>query len=54
MSFMKKDILSTVRIDDTMYELICDEAKRDERTVSWMARKLLAEALLARGLLLDK
>lgn len=51
MPFMKKVILLTVRIDEVMHELICREAEKDERAISWMARKLLDEALRARELL---
>ncbi len=51
MLFMKKDVLLTVRIDEIMHELIRREAVKDERAVSWIARKLLEEALRSRGLL---
>jgi len=45
---MKKTILLTVRIDEKMHELISTEANSDERTIAWMARRLIKEALRAR------
>jgi predicted transcriptional regulator len=51
---MKKDIILTVRVDEKMYSLIHSLAKKDDRTHAWMIRRLLEEALQARGLIKDK
>ena len=48
---MKKDIVLTVRVDEEMYTLIHAEANKDERTIAWMVRKLISEALQAKGLI---
>jgi len=47
----KKDVILTLRIEDRMDEAITKLAESDERTIAWMARKLLEEALVARGAL---
>ena len=51
---MKKDIILTVRVDEKMYSLIQTLAKEDDRTQAWMTRRLLEEALQARGLIKAK
>ena len=51
---MKKDIILTVRVDEKMYSLIQSLAKKDDRTQAWMTRRLLEEALQARGLIKAK
>lgn len=51
---MKKEIIITARITSEMKEIIQSLADNDERTVAWMVRKLLIEALTARGLLETK
>jgi len=48
---MKKDVVLTVRIDSKMHSLIHSLARSDERTIAWMARKLIEEALRARNLI---
>jgi hypothetical protein len=51
---MKKDIILTVRVDEKMYSQIHFLAKKDDRTQAWMVRRLLEEALQARGLIKAK
>jgi predicted transcriptional regulator len=51
---MKKDIILTVRVDEKMYSHIHTLAKKDDRTHAWMIRRLLEEALQARGLIKAK
>jgi hypothetical protein len=50
-AFMKKEVIITARITPETKELIQSLADKDERTLAWMARKLILEALEARGLL---
>lgn len=49
--FMKKEVVITARITPETKEIIQSLADDDERTLAWMVRKLLIEALEARGLL---
>lgn len=49
--FMKKEVVITARITPETKEIIQSLADKDERTLAWMVRKLLLEALEARGLL---
>lgn len=51
---MKKEVIITARITSEMKEVIQSLADKDERTVAWTVRKLLIEALAARGLLKTK
>ncbi len=51
---MKKDFVLTARVDEKTYSLIKSLAEEDERTNGWMVRRLLEEALRARGLLKAK
>jgi predicted transcriptional regulator len=48
---MKKEVVVTVRVDAEINEIIRTLAKADDRTVAWVARKLITEALEARNLL---
>ena len=48
---MKKEVILTVRVDEEMNQIIQELADQDERTVAWILRKLLEEALQTRGLI---
>lgn len=48
---MKKDVIITARVAHDIKETIQSLADRDERTLAWMIRKLILEALEARNLL---
>lgn len=48
---MKKDDLIATRITEEMKTIIQKLADEDDRPLAWMVRKLLTEALEARGLL---
>lgn len=48
---MKKEVVITARITPETKDIIQSLADKDERTLAWMIRKLLMEALDARGLL---
>jgi hypothetical protein len=54
MCTMKHDIMISARVTPWMKELIEELAGHDERTLSWTVRKLLIEALDARGLVGDQ
>ncbi len=45
----KKDVVLTIRVDEEMSRAIQSLAEEDERTTAWMVRKLIGEALTARG-----
>ena len=47
----KKDVILTIRVDEEMDSAIQTLAEADERTTAWMVRKLIEEALVARGVL---
>ena len=49
--FMKKEVVITARITPRDKGYHPGSADKDERTLAWMVRKLLLEALEARGLL---
>lgn len=49
--FMKKEVVITARITPETKDIIQALADKDERTLAWMVRKLLLEALETRGLL---
>ncbi len=49
--FMKQEVVITARISPEVKEIILSLAEDDERTLAWTVRKLLTEALDARGLL---
>lgn len=46
----KKEIILTVRVDEKMDRAIENLATKDDRTTAWMVRKLIEEALIARGI----
>ena len=48
---MKKEVVITARVTVEMKEIIQSLADKDERTPAWIVRKLLTEALEAKGLL---
>jgi hypothetical protein len=48
---MRKEIVITARVTPRTKETIQSLADKDERTLAWMVRKLIVEALQARGLL---
>ncbi|MBI5345488.1 MAG: hypothetical protein HZB83_09185 [Deltaproteobacteria bacterium] len=48
---MKKEIIITTRVIAEIKEIIQSLADKDDRTLAWMVRKLIVEALDARGLL---
>jgi predicted transcriptional regulator len=48
---MKKQSIITARVTHEIKETIQSLADRDERTLAWMIRKLILEALEARSLL---
>ena len=47
---MKKDTIITVRVTAEIKSIVQSLAEEDDRTLAWMTRKLLMEALEARGL----
>ena len=53
-TLMKKETIITVRLPSEIKDVIQSLADSDERTVGWMVRKLLTEALEARDLLKAK
>ncbi len=50
-AFMKKEVIITARVTPETKDIIQSLADKDERTLAWMVRKLLLEALDTRGLL---
>ncbi|MDO9288869.1 MAG: ribbon-helix-helix protein, CopG family [Thermodesulfovibrionales bacterium] len=48
---MKKETIITIRVSSEIKAIIQQLAEKDERTVGWMARKLITEALESRDLL---
>ena len=48
---LKKDMILTIRVDEEMDRAIQTLAEEDERTTAWMVRKLIEEALIARGVI---
>ena len=52
--YMKKEVVITVRVEPETDEIIRSLAKKDDRTVAWVTRKLITEALEARKLLKPK
>lgn len=51
---MKKETVVTARITEEMKKAIRSLADKDERTVGWVVRRLLTEALESRGLVNGK
>ena len=47
---MKKEVIITARVTPETKDIIQFLAVKDERTLAWMVRKLLLEALETRGL----
>ena len=48
---MKKEVVLTLRVDTEINNAVRLLAKRQDRTVAWMARKLIIEALEQRKLI---
>ncbi|HTF86099.1 MAG TPA: hypothetical protein VL987_16065 [Cellvibrio sp.] len=48
---MKKEVVLTLRVDTEINNAVRMLAKRQDRTVAWMARKLIIEALEQRKLI---
>ena len=46
---MKKNVIITIRVDERMHSAIQSLAEQDERTLAWMARKLIEDALQAKN-----
>ena len=51
---MKKEVVLTVRVDPEIKDIIDSIAQKDDRTVAWVTRSLITEALQARKLLKSK
>lgn len=51
---MKKEVVITVRVDSEVDKIIRALAKKDDRTIAWITRKLISEGLESRGLLKNK
>lgn len=51
---MKKETVITLRLPSEIKAIIQSLADKDERTLGWTARKLITEAIEARGLLNPK
>ena len=51
---MKKEVVRTVRVDPDIKDIIDSIAQKDDRTVVWVTRSLIMEALQARRLLKAK
>jgi predicted transcriptional regulator len=51
---MKKEVILSVRVDSDIDDILRTLAKKDDRTVAWIVRKLIIEALEARKLLKTK
>ena len=48
---MKKEVVLTVRVAPEIKDIIDSIAQKDDRTVAWITRSLITEALQARKLL---
>jgi predicted transcriptional regulator len=48
---MKKETIITFRLPSEIKSIVESLADKDERTTGWIVRKLITEALEARGLL---
>ena len=50
MTFMgKKEVVITSRVSSEMMDILKSIADEDDRTIAWVVRKLLVEAMEARG-----
>ena len=52
--YMKKEVVLTVRVDPEIKDIIDSIAQKGDRTVAWVTRSLITEALQARKLLKPK
>jgi hypothetical protein len=52
--YMKKEVVLTVRVDPEIKDIIDSIAQKGDRTVAWVTRSLITEALQARKLLRPK
>ena len=48
---MKKEVVLSVRVDSDIDDILRTLAKKEDRTVAWIIRKLIIEALESRKLL---
>ncbi len=51
---MKKEAVVTLRVDHEINKIIRAIARKEDRPIAWVARKLITEALEARKLLKPK
>lgn len=51
---MKKEVVLSVRVDSDIDDILRALAKKEDRTVAWIIRKLITEALEDRKLLRAK
>lgn len=51
---MKKEVVLSVRVDSDIDDILRTLAGKEDRTVAWIVRKLIVEALEARKLLKTK
>lgn len=51
---MKKEVILSVRVDSDVDDILRALAKKDDRTIAWIVRKLIIEALEARKLIKTK
>ena len=54
MSAMKKEVVLSVRVESDIDDVLRALAKKEDRTVAWIIRKLITEALEARKLIKPK
>lgn len=51
---MKKEVVLSVRVEPDIDDILRALAKKEDRTVAWIVRKLIVDALEARKLLKTK